>query len=191
MTAPTRATRREPVAGHVRAGDFRHRAACRSVDPEVFFPTAVVGREYEMQVSVAKAVCAGCPVQSECLTWALAVLPDGIAGGMTEHERRREQARRRWQRPSARRMPQRPVGGTRAEITAAGQAAIEAGLPVREVAGEFLVSPRTAGRWARAVHATTTTSTAEGSAGGNRAPLLISQQHNPQAGTRAAEGHRS
>ena len=195
MTAATRATRREPVAGHVRAGDFRHRAACRSVDPEVFFPTAVAGREFETQVSVAKVVCAGCPVRSECLTWALAALPDGIAGGMTEHERRREQVRRRGERRRARRAPKRPVGGASAEIATAGQAAIEAGLSVREVAGEFLVSPRTAGRWARAVHTSTTTTTsadvAEGSAGGNRAPLLISQQHNPQAGTRAAEGHRS
>ncbi len=194
MTAATRSTRREPVAGHVRAGDFRHRAACRSVDPEVFFPTAVAGPEFEAQVSVAKAVCAGCPVLTECLTWALAVLPDGIAGGMTEHERRREQGRRRGERRRARRAPKRPVGGASAEIATAGQAAIEAGLSVREVAGEFLVSPRTAGRWARAVHTSTTTTTsadmAEGSAGGNRAPLLISQQHNPQAGTRAAEGHR-
>ena len=194
MTAGTRSTRREPVAGHVRAGDFRHRAACRSVDPEVFFPTAVAGPEFEAQVSVAKAVCAGCPVLTECLTWALAALSDGIAGGMTEHERRREQARPRGERRRARRAPKRPVGETRAEIAAAGQAAIEAGLSVREVAGEFLVSPRTAGRWARAVHTSTTTTTsadvAEGSAGGNRAPLLISQQHNPQAGTRAAEGHR-
>ena len=194
MTAATRSTRREPVAGHVRAGDFRHRAACRSVDPEVFFPTAVAGPEFEAQVSVAKAVCAGCPVLTECLTWALAALPDGIAGGMTEHERRREQGRRRGERRRARRAPKRPVGGASAEIATAGQAAIEAGLSVREVAGEFLVSPRTAGRWARAVHTSTTTTTsadvAEGSAGGNRAPLLISQQHNPQAGTRAAEGHR-
>jgi len=194
MTAATRSTRREPVAGHVRAGDFRHRAACRSVDPEVFFPTAVAGPEFETQVSVAKAVCAGCPVLTECLTWALAALPDGIAGGMTEHERRREQVRRRGERRRARRAPKRPVGGASAEIATAGQAAIEAGLSVREVAGEFLVSPRTAGRWARAVHTSTTTTNsadvAEGSAGGNRAPLLISQQHNPQAGTRAAEGHR-
>ena len=181
MTAATRATRREPVAGHVRAGDFRHRAACRSVDPEVFFPTAVAGPEFEAQVSVAKAVCAGCPVRSECLTWALAALPDGIAGGMTEHERRREQGRRRGERRRARRAPKRPVGGTRAEIATAGQAAIEAGLSVREVAGEFLVSPRTAGRWARAVHTSTTTTNgadvAEGSAGGNRAPLLLSLIH--------------
>ena len=91
MTAATnRVTRREPVAGHPRPDDFRHRAACRSVDPEVFFPTAVQGREVERQVSVAKAVCTGCPVRLQCLDWALTRLPDGTAGGMTEHERRQE-----------------------------------------------------------------------------------------------------
>jgi len=95
MTAATRSTQREPVEGHVRPEEFRHRAACRSVDPEVFFPTAVAGPELEVQVSVAKTVCAGCPVRSECLAWALSALPDGIAGGMTEHERREERARRR------------------------------------------------------------------------------------------------
>lgn len=94
-SAATRATRREPLAGHARPEDFRHRAACRSVDPEVFFPAAVQGAEFETQVSIAKTVCAGCPVQTECLSWALSVLPDGIAGGMTEHERRQETTRRR------------------------------------------------------------------------------------------------
>jgi len=206
MSAPTtrpitRATRREPVAGHLRSEDFRHRAACRSVDPEVFFPTAVQGAEFETQVSIAKAVCGGCPVRSECLSWALAALPEGIAGGMTEHERRQEKTRRRGVRRRGRRVPRRPAGGTREEVAAAGRAAIAAGLSAREAAGEFLVSERTAARWARAVHteSSTTDSTgpsvpgsgAEGGApGGNRAPLLISQQHNPQAGTRAAEGHR-
>jgi hypothetical protein len=193
MTAATRTTRRDPVAGHVRPEDFRHRGACRSVDVEVFFPTAVAGREHEKQVSIAKAVCAGCRVQAECLTWALGSLPDGIAGGMTEHERRAEQARRRDRRRGRLprpRVPRRPVGGTRAEIAAAGRAAIAAGLSVREVADEFLVSVRTAARWARAIQPQRP-DMAEGSAGGNRAPLLISQQHNPQAGTRTTEGHRS
>ena len=134
----------------------------------MFFPTAVAGREFEAQVSVAKVVCAGCPVRSECLTWALAVLPEGIAGGMTEHERRREQGRRRGERRRARRAPKRPVGGTRAEIAAAGQAAIEAGFSVREVAGEFLVSPRTAGRWARAVHTQHHNHDQRGCGGGER-----------------------
>jgi hypothetical protein len=92
--ATTRATVREPLAGHVRQGDFRHRAACRAVDPEVFFPAAESGPRYEARVLIAKAVCAGCPVREQCLTWALSTLPDGIAGGMTEHERRTERDRR-------------------------------------------------------------------------------------------------
>ncbi|MGH3615160.1 MAG: WhiB family transcriptional regulator, partial [Pseudonocardia sp.] len=86
----------------MRPEDFRHRAACRSVDVEVFFPAAVRGQEHERQVSIAKAVCAGCPVRAECLEWALTHLSDGIAGGMTEHERRAEQARRRDGRRAAR-----------------------------------------------------------------------------------------
>jgi hypothetical protein len=197
MTATTRPIRRESTAGHLRAEDFRHRAACRSVDPEVFFPTATHGPEYEAQVSIAKAVCAGCPVRAECLAWALPHQSDGIAGGMTEYERRHELARRRAARRGGRlprpRVPKRPAGGSRAEIAAAGRAALEAGMPVREVAGEFLVSTRTAGRWAAGIHAGTNTSAladaAEGSAGGNRAPLLISH-NNALAGTRA-EGRPS
>ncbi|MHA6784703.1 WhiB family transcriptional regulator [Pseudonocardia saturnea] len=164
------------------------------VQKKIFFPAAVQGREYEQQVSVAKAVCAGCPVRAACLSWALAHQPDGIAGGMTEHERRIELARRRVERRGGRlpkpRVPSRPVRGTRAEIAAAGKAAIAAGLSVREAAGEFLVSPRTAARWALAVHATASTAdVAEGSTGCNRAPLLISHSK-AQAGTRA-EGNRS
>lgn len=93
-TATTRATRREPLAGHVRPDDFRHRAACRAVDPEVFFPAAESGPRYEARVWIAKAVCGGCLVRTECLTWALSELPDGIAGGMTAEERRTERARR-------------------------------------------------------------------------------------------------
>jgi len=176
----TRPCRREPVAGHVQPDDFRHRASCRSVDPEIFFVTAVAGQEYERQVGIAKAVCGGCPVRAECLTWALS-LPDGIAGGMTEQERRVEAGRRRGARRRHRPRPPRPAGATRAEIASAGRAAIASGMSAREAAAEFLVSPRTAERWAR--------SAGEGSAGCHRAPLQTS--HTPtQAGTRA-EGTRS
>jgi hypothetical protein len=92
--AVTRATRREPVESHVNPGEWRHGAACRAVDPEVFFPAPVAGLAFAKRVGVAKAVCAGCPVREACLTWALSALPEGIAGGMTEHERRTERARR-------------------------------------------------------------------------------------------------
>lgn len=158
MTASrgTRPTRREPVESHVRAGEWRHRAACRSVDPEIFFPAAVQGREFEQQVGIAKAVCVGCPVREACLTWALTALSDGVAGGLTEYERRSEQARRRRSRRGVRlprpRTPRRPRHGSRAEVAVAGRAALAAGMSAREVAGEFLVSRRTAERWARAAH---------------------------------------
>ena len=182
-----RTTRHEPIGGHVQPEDFRHRAACRSVDPEIFFPTAVAGPDFEAQVSLAKTVCAGCPVREQCLTWALTHQPDGIAGGMTEHERRHELARRRGRRRGRLprpRIPQRPLNATRAEVAEAGRTAIAAGMSVQDVAGEFLVSVRTAGRWARAIHSTTSTYVEEGSAGGNRAPLQISHTAT-QAGTRA------
>lgn len=95
MTATTtQPTRRAPLDGHVDRTDFRHAAACRAVDPEQFFPVAASGPVYEAQVRAATRVCAGCPVRTECLTWALSGLPDGIAGGMTAEERRTERARR-------------------------------------------------------------------------------------------------
>ena len=43
----------------------------------------------------ARAVCAGCPVAGECLTWAVETnQTDGIWGGHTPAERRA--VRRRW-----------------------------------------------------------------------------------------------
>jgi hypothetical protein len=149
----TTTTQITAVSGSVRGpvGDWRHRAACRGVDPELFYPVAEDGPPYEEQVAAAKAVCAGCPVRAECLAFALVALPHGIAGGMTPAERRRHRM------SGPRRVSSGegcPAGGSRPEIAAAGRR------------------------------------TAEGSHGGNPAPHLISHAHNPQAGTRAAEGHR-
>ncbi len=67
---------------------WRDRAACRDVDPELFYPAAEDGPSLRAQVTAAKAVCAGCPVRVECLAEALARIPYGVAGGLTEHERR-------------------------------------------------------------------------------------------------------
>lgn len=68
--------------------DWRSRAACLDVDPELFFPAAEAGPVYDVQVAAAKAVCHRCPVRAECLAEALARIPYGIAGGLTEDERR-------------------------------------------------------------------------------------------------------
>ncbi len=68
--------------------DWRTRAACLGVDPELFFPVAEAGPVYDAQIVAAKAVCARCPVRPECLAEALVRIPYGIAGGLTEDERR-------------------------------------------------------------------------------------------------------
>lgn len=67
---------------------WRERAACRTADPELFFPAAEAGPALARQVADAKRVCGVCSVRAECLTWALDALPYGIAGGLTEDERR-------------------------------------------------------------------------------------------------------
>jgi WhiB family redox-sensing transcriptional regulator len=68
--------------------DWRHKAECRTEDPELFFPVGTSGPALA-QIVEAKAVCRRCPVRRECLAWALASGQDaGIWGGLTEDERR-------------------------------------------------------------------------------------------------------
>ncbi|WP_420791438.1 WhiB family transcriptional regulator [Actinomycetospora lutea] len=133
-------------------------AACRGVDPELFFPEAtdqtlgqvlddgrggaaasdsLVGR----QVEAAKAVCRGCSVRERCLVEALERLPYGIAGGMTEQERRRARAQREHATVRAGRRKPRWL------------ALLEAGSSPLEVAREYGVSARTIARWAARVPA--------------------------------------
>lgn len=68
--------------------DWRHRAACKEEDPELFFPVGSSGPAV-MQTAAAKAVCRRCRVVADCLSWALASGQDaGVWGGMSEDERR-------------------------------------------------------------------------------------------------------
>ena len=62
----------------VRTLSWMSRAACREVDPELFFPIAVTGPGAR-QAAAAKAVCRPCAVRSNCLSYALAAMPEGIA----------------------------------------------------------------------------------------------------------------
>ena len=69
--------------------DWRADAACRNYDTSVFFP-----EEGEDGLK-AKSICAICPVQGECLEWAISTRePDGIWGGLGPNERRRIRRRR-------------------------------------------------------------------------------------------------
>jgi WhiB family redox-sensing transcriptional regulator len=68
--------------------DWRHHAACREVDPELFFPIGNTGPAL-FQIEDAKSVCRRCPVVESCLQWAVESGQDaGVWGGMSEDERR-------------------------------------------------------------------------------------------------------
>jgi WhiB family transcriptional regulator, redox-sensing transcriptional regulator len=84
--------------------NWRVLAACRYVDPELFFPISAAGKCLD-QVVEAKKVCASCLVQAECLTFAQRTgQAYGIWGGLTEEERIRVMR-------SSRRPAERPRGG--------------------------------------------------------------------------------
>ena len=76
--------------------DWRHTAACRDEDPELFFPIGTSGPA-AVQIEVAKGICCQCTVKAECLEWALGTNQDaGVWGGLSEDERRAvRRARRR------------------------------------------------------------------------------------------------
>lgn len=74
--------------------DWRHNAACRGADPEIWFPVGTEGPS-QWQVVYAKSFCAACPVAGQCLEWALANgVDDGVWGGHTAEERRALKGRR-------------------------------------------------------------------------------------------------
>jgi WhiB family redox-sensing transcriptional regulator len=68
--------------------DWRHRAACRDEDPELFFPIGTTGPAL-LQVDEAKSVCRRCVVADDCLSWSLETGQEaGVWGGLSEDERR-------------------------------------------------------------------------------------------------------
>lgn len=193
---------------------WRDRAACRGMDPELFFPAGESGPMHDAQVAAAKAVCAGCPVRAVCLAEALARIPYGIAGGLTEQERRRLRTRDTGHgRPGGLSAQARevlsdgPTGSmTRQERARVGRELLADGRPSRQIASVCRVSTRTAERWATSTSTASTASTTaagaagtsaasvdggagEGSHGGNRAPLRISTA--PQAPGRDTSTERN
>ena len=71
--------------------EWQQSGLCRAGDSTVFFPPTTFEHkpERETRESRAKAICARCPVRSECLDWALATRePHGVWGGYSESERK-------------------------------------------------------------------------------------------------------
>lgn len=75
--------------------EWQYEGACRGVDPETFFsPDAERGPRRAAREASAKALCAVCPVITECLRHAIAVKePYGVWGGLNATEREALQVR--------------------------------------------------------------------------------------------------
>jgi WhiB family redox-sensing transcriptional regulator len=70
---------------------WQAKAACRGPQAAVFFPPPQFERKADRleRERRAKAICAQCPAQVECLEYALEIRePHGIWGGLNEAERR-------------------------------------------------------------------------------------------------------
>jgi WhiB family transcriptional regulator, redox-sensing transcriptional regulator len=75
MTTSVLGTRRS------RMYPFLEEAACRGLDPELFYA------EGGAAVTRAKGVCGGCDIRAKCLEWAIAREEFGVWGGTTARER--------------------------------------------------------------------------------------------------------
>lgn len=175
-------------------GNWHTDALCAQVDPELFFPDTDRGEVFEEQVVAAKQVCGDCAVRRRCLEYALRVLPDGIAGGMTPGERA-ELRRERGVDLEFVPVELVPLVGVR-ERAAAGREAAATGVSASQLIRRFGVAHRTAHRWhadARRTRDTTPSASVRGMGEGSPAatgtPLRISTAIEALAGNRALEGN--
>jgi WhiB family redox-sensing transcriptional regulator len=69
---------------------WQERGRCRDLDTDLFYPPldSETAHQRRARETVAKAVCASCPVRVECLAWAIASGEQlGVWGGLNERER--------------------------------------------------------------------------------------------------------
>lgn len=59
-------------------------AACKGHDSDLWFSPSATSA----QTAQAVAICAGCPIREECLTYSLEWGEDGTWGGLTTKERK-------------------------------------------------------------------------------------------------------
>lgn len=68
---------------------WQNKAACVGMPLDLFFP----GQGEKRKTNQAKAICKGCPVSQDCLSFTLKhedpTSRHGIYGGLTQDERRR------------------------------------------------------------------------------------------------------
>jgi WhiB family redox-sensing transcriptional regulator len=64
------------------------RAACRDEEPELFFTGGDHDMTDQWRTIEARSVCRLCPVQVECLRYAIAIKADGVWAGTTPQQRK-------------------------------------------------------------------------------------------------------
>lgn len=95
MVSPNSEDRLINVAAADRS--WQMKGLCRGNHSYLFFPPSTVERkeERERREIKAKAICSVCPVNEDCLEFAVEIKePYGIWGGLTETERRQVMSRR-------------------------------------------------------------------------------------------------
>ncbi len=80
------------------ATNWQERAACRTADPDLFFPEPEIDEgAAAMNEKKALAICARCLVRAECLDFAIEQnIKFGVKGGLNEKDLRLERRRRQW-----------------------------------------------------------------------------------------------
>lgn len=85
-------TNRHPhlVPAHIEPSDrWQDHAACRGMDPDIFFPDNRGGAQDLDRWGPARRICAPCPVRDKCLQTALDDNETaGVFGGMTPTQRK-------------------------------------------------------------------------------------------------------
>lgn len=72
--------------------DWRDHAACRDVEPELFYPKAARNGARTMYREPIQ-VCRTCPVRTECLEWAYTVNDQwAVLGGLSPRQRAKTRA---------------------------------------------------------------------------------------------------
>lgn len=140
--------------------DWRARAVCRDLDPEVFFPVGDPADPFDPRNAPALAACARCPVRAQCLDEALARVEFGVMGGMTAEQRAELKRYQRRTRPlivveQSPRAPHPPLtlgpGTTAPRATARAlgvELLVEGELSRPAIARACGVDVRTVERWA-------------------------------------------
>lgn len=78
------------------SADWRHSAACREIDPDLFIgPDGEGDWARARREAKAKRVCAACPVSDACLDLATRTRSEGVWGGLNDDERRNLRRNRR------------------------------------------------------------------------------------------------